>query len=197
MAIDPKNAFVHLIYDYRYLAVAGCAWHDVGPNGSQADQTSANTIIPGIGVLVQDSLLLHARSLIDFYTHPNPRQDDIVLSDFENLSVSQATKTKLTAYKKSIERHALHQTHSRDTQYRVSNPATTTDRIDWNAENSKLVLLLLDALKEASVLPSTWNKPFSDLHRASEGRLNDKAFDWLSELTEVNDIHAYLISNGL
>lgn len=197
MAIDPKDAFTHLVYDYRYLAVAGCAWETVGPNGRQDDQKSANATIPGVGVLVQDSLFVHARSLIDFYTRVSTWPDDIMLSHFDNLSISQATKTKLVDYKKPIERHALHLTHSRDTQYRLNNPTTATDRPDWNSENTKLVLLLLDGLKEASTQQSTWQKPLSDLHVASVKRLNDKSFDWPTELTEASNIHAYLVSSGL
>jgi len=70
MSPSTADKFFHLVYEYRYLALAGRAWRHFGPNGNSTEQRSANALQPGIGVLIQDSLLAHARLLIDFYTSP-------------------------------------------------------------------------------------------------------------------------------
>jgi hypothetical protein len=66
--LGAADKFVHVVYEYRYFALAGRAWRLFGPSGSSEDQKEANKLLPGIGVLFQDSLLMHARLLIDFYT---------------------------------------------------------------------------------------------------------------------------------
>lgn len=79
--LTASDRFLAVVYEYRYLALAGRAWNDLGPSGSEQTQRAANKLLPGIGVLVQDSLLLHARQLIDFYTTSAGRKDDVVLAD--------------------------------------------------------------------------------------------------------------------
>lgn len=203
--IDLKDAFLHLIYDYRYLATAGYAWQTVGPSGSQEDQAKANELVPEIGSLVQDSLLAHARSLIDFYTKTNGRDTDILLANFNSsgytLSLSRALQTQIESYKHSIEVQALHLTSWRDVNYRTANATTTAGltrgRPDWNIENQKLIQALLDSLEEISKITGAWQKPFTELYSAAQNRLADGKFDWPNHLTEKQDVTNYLTGLGL
>lgn len=203
--IDLKDAFLHLVYDYRYLATAGYAWQTVGPSGNQQNQTKANELVPEIGSLVQDSLLAHARSLIDFYSKTRGRDTDILLANFNSsgytLNLSGALQTQIENYKHSIEVQALHLTSWRDVNYRTANATTATGltrgRPDWNLENQKLVQALLDSLDEISLITGAWQKPFTELHTAARNRFADGKFDWPSHLTEKQDVTNYLTGLGL
>lgn len=196
MILDTRDAFLHVIYEYRYLAVAGFAWDTIGPTGDQQERFMINTIVPQISTLVQDSLHLHARSLIDFYTS-DPRADDIALQHFDGLSLSSASALRLIKYKKPIERHSLHLTCWRDVYSRAQQRDATKFRLDWNIENSTMVRLLLDALKEASLQSSKWQQPFMDLYLASAKRLTSRAYAWPKELTEKADVNNYLTTLGI
>lgn len=203
--IDLKDAFLHLIYDYRYLATAGYAWQTVGPSGNQEDQDKANDLVPEIGSLAQDSLLVHARSLIDFYTKTAGRDTDVLLTDFHSAgympAISSTLETQLGSYKNSIEVHALHLTTWRDVTYRAANTTTTAgaarQRPNWNTDNQKIAQLLLDALEEISKISGAWQQPFTELYNAATKRLADGKFDWPKNLTEKQDVTAYLTGLGL
>jgi hypothetical protein len=202
MNIDPKDAFLHVIYEYRYLATAGYAWSVAGPNGTQSVIESANRLLPEVGTMVQDSILLHARSLIDFYTKQSPRSTDIVLSRFSN---SLAINSTLTSYledgKHPIEVHLLHLTDWRDVSHRTNNANTadglTRGRPDWNVENAVIVSKLIEALKEVSQQQSQWQKPFTELHSAVVARLADGASEWPVNLRERQEVESYLVGLGL
>jgi len=100
--IDPKAAFLHVVNDYRWLAASGCAWNLVGANAANEIKDVSHCLLPNIEVAILDSLLTHARSLIDFYTNSAPRKDDITLADF-NLSLDQSVSAELAKYKRPIE----------------------------------------------------------------------------------------------
>jgi hypothetical protein len=151
--LDPKDAFLHVIDDHRWLAASGCAWNLVGPNTTSEFRKQAHRLLPNIDVAILDSLLSHARSLIDFYTSRRPRRDDITLRDF-NLSLDPLLSAELATYKKPIELHSLHLTHWPDYDFRMlqsTGGAATGVRPDWNREACTILELILEkALKNIS-----------------------------------------------
>jgi len=200
-ALKPRDGFLHVVNDYRYFALAAASWRQFGPSGPKQKQDQANNLVPGIGVLFQDSLLAHARALIDFYAKDQPRPTDVVLADFD-LSIKQARKDQVASYKESIEVHLLHITAWRDVAYRSA--ATTLpagllrQRLDWDRENPRLIDALMSALADVSEPPLTpWSQPFRLLHESATA-VSSKPFAlWPKELTEKADVSAYLSSQGL
>ena len=70
--------------------------------------------------MIQDSPLLHARSLIDFFTKRTDLGSDVLLEDFDLLAVPSTIATQLEGYKRPIEVHALHLTSWGDSDYRAT-----------------------------------------------------------------------------
>ncbi|MGB9404174.1 MAG: hypothetical protein WCA98_11580 [Candidatus Acidiferrales bacterium] len=160
---------------------------------------AANQLPPNIDVMIRDSLLLHARVLIDFYTKDQPKPDDICLSDF-GVSIDQTLRGKLTKYKNPIEVHLLHLVDFRDFDYRTRNTAgrgATRGRPDWNQEAIPILDLIFGALKDVSDQASDWRQPFRDLHHATTSRYRDKSYDWPKNLCEKSDVEQYLRTLGL
>jgi hypothetical protein len=200
-SLPASHKFLHLIYEYRYLALVGAAWSRFGPAGAAANRKAANRLLPGIGVIVQDSLLAHARLLIDFYTK-KASGTDIVLADFGLPAISTTMKKELIRYKKPIEVHLLHLTTWRDVPYRRQERKTPDgaerQRVDWNRHNSKIVDRLIRALEIASKPKgASWREPFYLLHRSAKAILANPAAGWPKELGEKRDMTAYLASLGL
>lgn len=197
---DNKDTFFDVIYEYRYLALAGCGWLLYGPAGEAQKQKAANELLPGIGVILQDSLLAHARSLIEFYTNSNPSSTDTALLQFDHLAICSSLKGSLRRYQRPISVHALHLTTWRDPVQRAAGPLDVA-RPDWNTEASPLVQLLLNALENAAAAaaaaPSKWARPFSDLHAAASDLFADREFQWPHYLTEKQDVTAYLAAQGI
>src|SRR5437867_2128984 len=100
--LDSKKAFLHVIYDHRYLAVSGCAWNFVGPKGTTKARRAADELLPEISTVILDSLLLHARSLIKFYSGDAKSTTDIVISDFGIPSITATLRKKLNQYVNAI-----------------------------------------------------------------------------------------------
>jgi hypothetical protein len=205
MVIDPKDAFLHVIYEYRCLVNAGYAWNIAGPSGDQEAIEYINKQIPEASTIFQDSLLAHVRTLIDFYTKSSNDVTDIELSWFSDghaLAIDSTLFSYLEGYKHSISVQALHLTAWRDPVYRVANNTTTRGSVrgrpNWNTDNVTLVNKLIEALKEISKQPSKWKQPFEDLHDASTQRLvSGSAFDWPPNLGAPSDVSRYLIDLGL
>lgn len=203
MTLDPKAAFLHLIYDYRYLAQAVGAWKLYGPSGNKKEQEIANTLIPGISITLLDSMLMHSRALIEFYTKPptQRRSTDILLGDFDGTVIDTATATNLSNYKKPVEIHVLHLTAWRDVAQRTTHEGTAYARPNWNTEATKLARLLFDALDEAAqsadTLSNGWHGPLLELHKATIGLYNEIGFEWPKHLTEKLDVYSYLTSLDL
>jgi hypothetical protein len=202
MSPSTADKFFQLLYEYRYLALAGRAWRHFGPDGTPKEQRSANALQPGIGVLIQDSLLAHARVLIDFYTKASSPNTDIVVSDFGFPSVSATMTTRLIRYKHPIEVHLLHLTVWRDRDYRASQRTAGSgrqrQRVDWNRHNDRIVVLLVQALRTVSRRRSSdWHEPFQHLHRSVNAILNDEASDLPANLLEKRAVEAYLQDFGL
>lgn len=202
MNIDPRDAFLHVIYEYRCLATAGYAWSVVGPKGKQSVIENADRLLPEVSTMIQDSILLHARSLIDFYTKQGPQLTDIVLSRFSNnLTINSTLSNYLKDKKHPIEVHLLHLTDWRDVPYRTNNANTTRGstrgRPNWNGENTAIVKKLVEALKEISQQQSQWQKPFTELLSAVTSRLADGSFDWPVNLREKQEVENYLLGLGL
>lgn len=200
LPLDPKAAFLHVINDHRWLAVSGCSWNLVGANAANETKEEAHRLLPNIDVAILDSLLSHARSLIDFYTKA-PRKNDITLGDF-NLSLDQPLSADIAKYKKPIEVHLLHLTNWRDLAFRTQNPsgsAAITDRPNWDSEASKVAELILEkALRKVSEEGTTgWPLAFKVLFEASRERYRNKSFAWPIDLAEKSDVEQFLTRLGL
>lgn len=198
--IDPKAAFLHVIDDHRWLAASGCSWNLVGANAARETKDEAHRLLPNIDVAVLDSLLTHARSLIDFYTKGAARRDDITLADFK-LSLDQSLSAELAKYKKPIEVHLLHLTNWRDFDFRTlhstGNPAT--DRPNWNSEACKIAELIIEkALRYISEQRTTgWPLAFKALFEASRERYRNKSFAWPTNLAAKIDVEQFITRLGL
>jgi hypothetical protein len=205
--LNPRAAFLHVINDHRWLAASGWAWNLVGPSAANGTKNEIHKRLPNIDVMILDSLLLHARSLIDFYTkdrtkHQTKRQaiaTDILLCDFR-VSIDQARRQRLENHRKPIEVHLLHLTDWRDLDYRNRNATgndANKDRLDWDKEVTPIVDSIFEALKCVSEQTSDWQQPFRDLYNASTERYRNEEFVWPPYLGEKSDVEAYLTNLGL
>jgi hypothetical protein len=77
-------AFLHVIYEHRYLAAASAAWTTFcSPGRLRGDYRRANDLARDLPVLIQDSVFVHARPLIELYADPLPdRWTDLHVSQF-------------------------------------------------------------------------------------------------------------------
>jgi hypothetical protein len=194
--LAPKDAFLHVIDDHRWLAASGCAWNLVGANATSEIKERAHRLLPNVDVAILDSLLAHARSLIDFYTNRRPRSDDITLRVF-SLSLDPLLAAELATYKKPIQLHSLHLTHWRDYDFRMlrsARLAATGVRPDWNREARTIVELILEkALKNISEQGTTgWALAFKVLFTASTERYRNKSSVWPTDLSEKSDVAQFL-----
>jgi hypothetical protein len=197
--LDLKAAFFHVISDHRWLAASGCAWNLAGANAADATREKAHQILPNINVMILDSLVLHARSLTDFYTKSQSGLTDILLCDF-SVSIGQELCKKLAKYKNPIEVHLLHLTDWRDRENRDRNATgrnANKYRPDWNHDATPIVHLIFDALKDVSEQGGDWQPPFRDLHEASTARYRNERYDWPAKLGEKSDVEQYLKRLGL
>ncbi|WP_460696592.1 hypothetical protein [Nocardia thraciensis] len=203
MAIDPKDAFLHVIYDYRCLATAGYAWSAVGAGGTEAAKGNANKLLPEVGTMIQDSIHVHARSLMEFYTLSSSRfpTDVFMHRSFGSLAIDTNLDAYLKSRRRAIEVHSLHLTAWREVSYRANNANAPDDlmrhRPDWNIENRILIDKLVEALKEISQQRTPWQKPFAELHNAVVARLSDGSYDWPANLGKKRDVENYLVGIGL
>jgi hypothetical protein len=207
----PSDKFIHVVYEHRYFALAARGWNQFGPSGTSEVRQGADNLLPGIAVLIQDSLLMRARLLIDFYTKkPSSNTSskvntDIILADFGLPTVSSTLSARLEEYKHPIEVHVLHMTDWRDVDYRKQKFTTSKDierqqerqRIDWNMDNAIIVNLLLQALDEVSKSASNWGVPFHHLYSSVKSILDNTFTDLPKGLLEKSDIIAYLKGLGL
>jgi hypothetical protein len=198
--LDARAAFLHVVDDHRWLAVSGCSWNLVGANAANETKDAAHRLLPNIDVAVLDSLLTHARSLIDFYTKAQGGTD-ITLGNF-NLSLDQPLSADLAKYKKPIEVHLLHLTNWRDLDFRTlhsTDSAATTARPNWNSEASKIAELIIEkALRKVSEQGTTgWPLAFKALFEASSERYRNTLFAWPTDLAEKSDVEQLLTRLGL
>jgi hypothetical protein len=198
--LDRKLAFFHVIDAHRWLAASGCAWNLIDANAVNGSKNELCRLLPNVDVMVRDSLLLHARSLIDFYTkNCQGGSTDILLCDF-GISIDHTRCANLAEYKNPIEVHLLHFTDFRDSDYRAlhtTGKGATRDRPDWNRVAVPIVNLIFDALKNVSDQGSDWQRPFKDLHDASTARYRERSYDWPKNLCEKSDVEQYLRGLGL
>jgi hypothetical protein len=192
-----KSDFLHVIDSHRWLAVSGCIWNLVKPKAPGAFKESVEKLVPNIGVMARDSVLLHARSLIKFYKNVEGRDGtDILLKDF-GVSISSPIERRLERRDKQIEVHLLHLTHYRDPKYRAAIANPRVQRPDWNKQTSKVAELILTALKNCSKCPPRWAQAFARLHWACCELYRNKFFEWPKELGNRKDVYAYLRRLGL
>lgn len=192
-SLDLEEAFVHVINEHRWLATSGCSWKLVGPNAQTRLKIEAHDLVPNIDVMALDSVLVHARALINFYTNKG-EGTDILLKNFGR-TIDPLMENQLAEFRRPIEVHVLHLTNWRDTLYRHSYATDfTTDRPDWNSKATKIVALLHKALRSVSRTPGAWQAPFKALYDASRKRYLDKSSMWPHNLGEKEDIFRYLDS---
>ncbi len=198
-ALTPEKAFLHLIYDYRYIALAAFAWRKYGVSGAPSDLDEINHLIPGVGVIIQDSLLLHARALVDFYTKGASDDTDILLEDFGFAPIASGRKARLKQYKPSVELNLMHLTAYRDKDFRRHNPTTLrgtpSKRINWNKADSKLIDEFVDVLRVTPKRRGAWSRPFQDLYKAVESEIGAPG-NWPKHLSEKSAVNVYLRKQG-
>lgn len=195
--IDKKEAFVHVVYDYRCLVRAEYAYRE-----SSKDK-SINGKFPELGTVARNAVLSKARSLVDFYTKnisADPNNTDITFQEYFGGAVDTVLAIKFKDVKASMEVHDLHLTAWRDPGYRGAHNATLREierqRIDWDAEQMNIVDNLIAALKPVvSFQDSRWEQPFTELHNTCL-RVLSSGGDWETELNQEN-IVSYLSGLGL
>ena len=194
--LDLGDAFVHVINEHRWLAASGCSWKLVGPKARTRLKLEAHELVPNIDVMALDSVFVHARALINFYTNHGVATD-ILLKNFGR-AIDSWTETRLAELRRPIEVHLLHLTNWRDISFRLAYSADfTTYRYDWNRETTRTVTLLHKALRSASKQPGDWRAPFKELYDASRERHSNKLSLWPKHLGEKADILRYLESLNL
>lgn len=187
--IDPKDAFVHVVYDYRCLVRAEYAAREVDKD------KAINAKVPEIGTIARNAVLSKARSLVDFYTK-QPRDTDISLQEYFRGTTPTALISRLDSIRASMEVHDLHLTAWRDPDYRATHTDPARQRIDWNAEQAKIVDDLIDALKQVSPsLDTRWAKAFMLLHDTCT-RVLHHGGDWEEDLNQEHVVD-YLKGLGL
>lgn len=188
--LDSTEAFLHLIYDYRYFAIAAYEWGLI---------TSSDHILKDKDALVQDALLLHARALISFYLQSGTNTD-IVLSDFGLRPLSTSRTERLERYKKPIDVHLMHLTAYRDYAYRrryLSDlEVAARQRPNWNRHNAILARELLEALRITARGAGQWKQPLVDLYAACVARATSEV-RWPEHLSEASDVRRYIHSLGI
>lgn len=191
--ISPKDAFIHVVYDYRCLVRAEYTYRE-----SNKDK-SINSKFPELGTVARNAVLSKARSLVDFYTKNIPiklNNTDITFKEYFAGTVGTTLHTRLDYIKHSMEVHDLHLTAWRDPVYRSKHNDSTRQRIEWNAEQSNIVDDLVTALKQVTPsLDSRWRKAFTNLHSTCVRVLNSGG-DWEPELNQENIVR-YLSGLGL
>jgi hypothetical protein len=192
--IDPKDAYLHVTYDFRCLVRAEYAYR-LGMKDASVGET-----VPEITTVARNAVLAKARSLVDFYTKPSPRNTDITFNEYFGGSLQATDATlfaKLTGVRASMEVHDLHLTAWRDPAYRSSNADPERQRIDWNAEQSNIVDNLLEALRVSSTsLSAEWQKAFLHLHTTSINALQNGS-GWEKDISDETETANYLHSLGL
>ncbi|MGC2172048.1 MAG: hypothetical protein WA555_13565 [Candidatus Sulfotelmatobacter sp.] len=196
-----KNAFFHVIDSHRWLAASGCAWNLVGPGGLQ--KGAYDKQLPNIDVMIRDCILLHARSLIKFYTN-NGQNSDILLRDFDPNLTQWDSDQDLREYAKAIELHLLHLTAYRDDSFRANYPTKQnlpTARLDWDVRAVPLIEKLHNCLKSVPVaVGGQWANAFTRLYDASIERYQNGSSQWpreLRELRELLEVDNYLQGLGI
>jgi hypothetical protein len=196
------EAFLHVIYEHRYLAVAGYSWNLCGPDGRAEDKARVKRMLPQISTPILDSLLVHARSLIEFYCGAGS-PSDIRLAAFTGLGRVNPTVSKLLTdrYRDAISVHAMLPTAWRDPTYR-NNPTTDREkariRPDRGKEASTLPVTIFGVLRDVSSAGTgPWARAFQRLHEASVSRLGEGTYKWPEELGDPPHVRNYLALLGL
>jgi len=209
--LDPGKAFLHVIYEHRYLALAAGATERFGlPSSNPAAIGRANDLLPGIGVVLRDSLLLHARNLIEFYTHPRRaglhpatgkrvKRDayvsNILLVDFSIPIPPRSTCEAMQKYSAPISVHLGHLTAYRDTDFRaaaVNDYDKERYRPDWDIDTVPLVDSIFTALAHAACSPGAWSAAFRELGKACVPVRIDPTAGWPQYLGEKPEVEKWL-----
>jgi len=202
-----EDRFLHVAYEVRYLARAGAGWRRFGKGGVEADRRRLARVLSEGSTLVQDSLLLHARNLIEFLilpATPGPKgspSTDIVLADFGLGPVSKTRCEELLRYKQPLDVHLMHPTVWRDSSfrraYKRADEGRARQRVDWNEHNERIVTRVLRVLEIVSRSRKPWGKPFRHLHASALGIFQSETRTWPPELASRDDVIEYLKRLGL
>jgi hypothetical protein len=176
--------FLHLVYEYRCLASAGYAYKTLGDSPNKPIG-AIGAVLPEADRIIQDSIHLHSRLLVDFFTL---RKDDRHKDDFniEDFGCNLIERKDLKMIKKCIEIYSLHLTVNRNTvidDMKVKYPRPN----NWFSYNIEIVNKMLDLLAETSskMTNYVYQSAFRRLYEASEKRLEQgKLYDWPKELED-------------
>jgi hypothetical protein len=207
-ALPAKSTFLHVIYEHRYLAVAGHGWSVCGPGASESNRKRATSMLPQISTPVLESILVHTRNLAEFYGVPRTSkkgdEKNIRVVDFSlGRRVSARQEKSLERLRRAIEVHVLHCTAWRDPSFRRSQKAAGTTealqraRPNWNKTASSYPTKIFAVLDYASAGAGDWAVPFRLLHEACVARLASGTYEWPAELAEARDVLNYLTVLGL
>ena len=188
--LGPHEAFVHVVYEHRYFAVAAGSWERYAKqSSSNEDWAGVTSVVPGIGVMIRDSLLLHSRNLLEFYAAESPKSTDIKVTDFDLPSPEAAAdlSNEFTAWRDVTYRELLSASPQGDSRARP----------EWDFETCRLVSRLFDCLDKTAGIPGKWQTPFVRLNSASRALKDNPAAIWPAELAEAADISEFLRSLGL
>ncbi|GEM_PF-2171079 len=191
-SLPSKELFKHLEYEYRCLAMAAHAWTKFGKHVSDDNDIKkiGNFLVPEISTMAQDSLLLHVRNLIEFYSSGG-RPTDLRIDQFPNnifnpakqdlnkFQIEITSDTILLNLKVQIEVHALHATLWRDLNFRTTQNNDTTiekdrpprQRPDFDCINRCLfekMISLLEMFRDMHTDPN--KQALKELIIASKGR---------------------------
>ncbi len=143
----------HLEAEYRYLSQACYAWNKLVVNPTTELTKYIDTEFAELSTIIQDSILVHTRTLIEYYKGRG-RSDDIKIQDIlENQEDSIifcnyiCDNNLLQNLKKQIEVHFLHITYNRDLKYR-SGQSANKGRPNFNEVNASIFPLMLELLSK-------------------------------------------------
>jgi hypothetical protein len=193
-AIDPKNAFAHLVYEYRCLVMAQLLYNK---------SKDVDNIVKESKTVGRNAVLLKSRSLTEFYTRTKSKETDITAKEYFDFSLKESDNLlydQILKVYRSIEVHEIHITTWRDEGYRNSNKTDeegiARQRIDWNEEQPFIVNNLIDVLNVWQKKGDSWTIPVRFLHDTCKKVLSE-CIDWPPQLSKLPSIVVYLTELGL
>ncbi len=178
-----SDLFLHFVYEYRCLVSAGYAYKSLGDKPDEPIGEGGKVLVEADRI-IQDSIHLHARELVDFYTARKSRDTDSNIVDFGSELVKS---NELDLIKKTIEKFALHLTTHRNfvIDGKIVDPDTAHP--NWFTYNLEIVDRLLEQLHEVSEkLPDVkYRLAFCELYKVAKNRFKlGNLYSWPVELDD-------------
>lgn len=188
MATGDEEAFWDVVDAYRWLAAAASSWHDIRDGGrfTTAERTAAKRLLPNVTTALQASALVYARALMEFFSAPATRSDDIRSVHF-GFQPTPADLKYLVDTKPAIDKHLSHLTEARHPGKPKKDPRHA--RLDWDDEIAVIADHLVALLRKMATEPSTahGSRLLALLH-AVEARLADSGATWPDELVKPDPV---------